>query len=268
MESFKFGLIADTQFADRPKSIGRYYRNALVKTRKAVDAFLREKVEFCVHLGDVIDWPNQPEKALEALNQFIPVMKGVGAPVHYVIGNHDLASVRVDLFTAGLQEGMKDTWYSFDHKGMHFIILDCNFDNNSEWYCPENSEWDKCYIPLIEQQWLEKDLAATQSPYVFVFVHALLDDMDNPHVIRNAGDVRRILEQSGKHIIVFQGHMHSGHESEKNGIGYHTMKAIVDGRTHLCYWIVEVTGDGIYLDRYDNQVNHGKAKRECMFHYD
>lgn len=267
MKSFKFGLITDTHYANRQMRIGRYYRNALQKTRFCMDVFRRENVDFCVHLGDIIDWPNQPEKGSKALDTILPVLNSLDVPMYYVLGNHDLASVTCDTMRELLNMDDGKTWYSFDYEGLHFIVLDCNFDADEAWYRPDNSQWDQCYIPSAELSWLETDLRISNAHAVVVFVHALLDDLDNPHVIRNAGTVRALLENCGKQMVVFQGHMHCGHESEINGIGYHTMKSIVNGRSRTCYWVVEVTANGIFVDQYDSTVNHGKAKRKMVLKF-
>jgi len=268
MKPFKFGLITDTHYADRSMSIGRYYRNALKKTQFCMDAFQNENVDFCVHLGDIIDWPNQPEKGMDGLSQILPILNSLNVPMYYVLGNHDLSSVPCDSLRKLLFMEKAQTWYSFDHEGLHFIALDCNYDANEKHYRPDNSQWDQCYIPADELEWLEKDLHNSSSQTVVVFVHALLDDLDNPHVIRNAKSVRALLENCGKKVVVFQGHMHSGHESETNSIYYHTLKSLVNGRTRTCYWIVEVNANGVFIDRYDSTINHGKAKREAILRFD
>lgn len=267
MNSLKIGLIADTQYADRPMRYGRFFRNALRKTQLCMEHFKKENVNFCVHLGDIIDWPNQPEKGCEALDAILPVLNGLSVPMYYVLGNHDLASVPRDTMMQYLFPGSDRTWYSFDREDLHFVFLDCNYDAGGSPYRPDNSRWDHCYVPDSELVWLKNDLSDSGAKAVVLFVHALLDDLDNPHVIRNAEAVRNILENCGKPVTVFQGHMHCGHESVTNGIGYHTLRSIVEGRTRTCYWIVEVSSGEMNIDRYDSTVNRGAAKRETVLRF-
>ncbi len=267
MASFKFGLIADTQYANRPPSIGRYYRNALEKTKCSMNFFRTANVDFIVHLGDIVDWPNQPDKGCEALDTILPILNSISIPVYYVLGNHDLASVSYPILQKKLDIKSDEAWYSFDYGDVHFILLDCNFDATAARYCPHYSQWDQCYIPEQEQLWLRHELQATSARTIVVFVHALLDDFENPHVIRNAAVIRGILESAGKQVLVFQGHMHCGRESQKNGIQYHTLKSIVDGRSHTCFWIVEVTPDGLFVDRYDYNKCSGKSSREWLLKF-
>ena len=52
---------------------------------------------------------------------------------------------------------------------------------------------DRCYLPSVEVGWLRENLRGAEPDAVVVLVHALLDDMKNPHVIGNAGEIRAIL---------------------------------------------------------------------------
>lgn len=55
---FRFGVVADVQHADIPdgfsfNGVPRYYRNALVLLRRAVQGFQAQPVDFALHMGDV-----------------------------------------------------------------------------------------------------------------------------------------------------------------------------------------------------------------------
>ena len=257
MSAVRFGLIADTQYADRPCSIGRYYRNALRKTGKCMEIFRREGVDFIVHLGDIIDCPEQPREGCEAMDAVLNVMRGADIPLYFVLGNHDLASVPYEVLCGRL--GLKSGYYSFDLGGVHFIVLDSNFDVNGERYRPENSRWDQCHVSPGELLWLAEDLKTAQAGPAVVFVHALLDDLVDPHVIRNAFQVRPVLENCGREVTVFQGHKHSGYESETNGIRYHTLKAVVNGRARYSCLIAEAGPEGVSVKEFDSS---GEIKKK------
>ncbi len=264
MEHFSFGLMTDMHYADRPMQIGRYYRNTLDKARKCIDAFNDVPVDFCVHMGDLIDWPGQPDKGRDALTAIMPIMRQFHGPMYYLLGNHDVDSVPVTELAALWEMPGGQTWYSFDHKGVHFIGLDCNFTAEGIPHQPGIGSWDDCYLPPSQLSWLEADLATAQSDIVVLMVHALLDDMEDPHVIKNAPAVRHILENSNKTIVVLQGHMHSGHESVKNGIGYHTLQSVVNGRNRTYFWVVEVNSAGITAVIYDSTHNLGRPTRRVL----
>ena len=85
-----------------------------------------------------------------------------------------------------------------------------------------------------------------------VFVHQQLDG-EGDHYVKNAADVRRILQKHQKVLAVFQGHNHAGHYSYIEGIHYYTLKAMVEGagEENNSYAIVEIHDDqGITVTGY------------------
>ena len=57
---FAFGIATDVQYADLDQGFShggtaRYYRDALQGLKRAVRAWRDEKVDFAMHLGDIID---------------------------------------------------------------------------------------------------------------------------------------------------------------------------------------------------------------------
>jgi alkaline phosphatase len=111
----------------------------------------------------------------------------------------------------------------------------------------------------MELDWLQNDLASTSTPAI-VFVHQQLDGEGN-HYIKNAAQVRHLLQESQKILAVFQGHYHPGQYSTIEGIHYYTLKAMVEGSgaENTSYAIVEV---------YDNKsiivTGYGKALSKEM----
>ena len=102
------------------------------------------------------------------------------------------------------------------------------------------------WIPISrakELYWLKEDLASTSDPVV-VFVHQRLEGTGG-HTVKNATQVRQILQESKRVLAVFQGHYHAGHYSHLDGIHYYTLKSVVDGSgaENNSYAIVEVLDD-------------------------
>jgi len=52
---FRFGIVADPQYAPVPPRGSRFYAHSLWKLSEAVDDFNAQDVEFTVTLGDIID---------------------------------------------------------------------------------------------------------------------------------------------------------------------------------------------------------------------
>ena len=61
-----------------------------------------------------------------------------------------------------------------------------------------------------------------------MFAHQRLD-VANDYGVKNAAEVRKVLEGSGKVLAVFQGHSHKNDYKEIAGIHYCTLVAMVEG---------------------------------------
>ena len=61
-----------------------------------------------------------------------------------------------------------------------------------------------------------------------MFAHQRLD-VTKQHSVKNAEDVRKVLEASGKVAAVFQGHSHQNDYQSLAGIHYCTLAAVVEG---------------------------------------
>jgi alkaline phosphatase len=135
------------------------------------------------------------------------------------------------------------SYYSYDAKGLHCIVLDANYRSDGSDYDHGNFDWTDANIPAAELDWLRQDLAASRGPIV-VFVHQLLDGTGSVYV-KNASEVRQILEASGRVLTVFQGHHHPGSYSHINGMHYCTLKGMIEGHgaDNNAYAIVEVRPD-------------------------
>jgi hypothetical protein len=80
-----------------------------------------------------------------------------------------------------------------------------------------------------------------------IFIHHRLDTppADKIYCPDNAATVRKILEDDGNIVIVFQGHYHEGAVCKLNNIYYYTLKAVVEGTgpENNNYAIVEIDWD-------------------------
>lgn len=61
-----------------------------------------------------------------------------------------------------------------------------------------------------------------------MFAHQRLD-VKNDYGVKNAEQVRKVLEDSGKVLAVFQGHSHKNDLKDINDIHYCTLVAMVEG---------------------------------------
>jgi 3',5'-cyclic AMP phosphodiesterase CpdA len=144
---------------------------------------------------------------------------------HYVLGNHCVDTLTKEEFLGGV--GQKKAYYSFDRGGFHFVMLDACFRHDGKPYGRKNSKWSDANAPVEELDWLKADLKATGKKAV-VFAHQRLD-VANDHGVKNAAEVRKALEGSGRVLAVFQGHSHKNDYKELGGVHYCTLVAMIEG---------------------------------------
>ena len=161
---------------------------------------------------------------------------------HYVLGNHYVDTLTKTEFLDWVEQ--RQSYYSFDRGDFHFVVLDSCFRNDGEPYGRKNSKWNDANIPATEVEWLQADLKSTSKKTV-EFAHQRLD-VSNDHGIKNCSEVRKIFEQSGKVLAVFQGHSHKNDLNDINGVHYCTLVAMVDGSgtENNGYSVLEIVPDG------------------------
>lgn len=220
------GISTDAHYADGEPRGSRHYRDSAAKLETFVREMNKARPDFVIELGDFVDSGPTFEAEMAYLKHIEKIYAGFKGKRHHVIGNHDLARFSKRDFTG--PTGMPAPHYAFDCGPFHCVVLDANYSKDFTPYVAGKFTWTETYVPPAEQKWLEGDLKRTDKK-TLAFVHQRLDDETDPHGVKNAPDVRRILERSGKVMAVFQGHDHRGHYKKINGIHYHTHRAMVEG---------------------------------------
>jgi predicted phosphodiesterase len=228
-----FGIVTDIHFAEIPRSGTRTYSQSLDKLKECVDTMNMFKVDFLVELGDFKDksQPVDEQKTLGFLKQVESVLSRFNGPRYHVLGNHDEDCISKEQFLSVTKNSgisVTKSYYSYNTGGFHFVVLDANYDSLGKDFDHGHYDWGDPNIPEKELKWLEDDLKESKEP-VIVFIHQLLDGAV-PYMVKNASQVRTILENSDKVKCVFQGHFHEGNYSEINGIHYYTLRSLVSGR--------------------------------------
>ena len=231
----RFGIFTDTHFADRDSSGSRFYRESLNKLSECVDLMNEQKADFLIELGDFKDQGNPPEES-ETL-RFLDITERefnrfMGSRYH-VLGNHDQDSISKREFLDRITNtgfSKASAYYSFNVSSLHFVVLDANYTSEGIPYNNGKFDWTDAYVPEQQLLWLRKDLKRNHMPVV-VFLHHRLDASFENSIYgpRNAAEIRKILEDSGNVLIVFQGHEHAGALSRINKITYYTLKGMVEG---------------------------------------
>ena len=271
----RFGVVSDLHYGDIPaekkpiKLDGqRFWRESKRKLSEAVRVFNRHQMDFVIELGDFKDFSHDRETTLKYLEEIEGAFAEFQGPRYHVFGNHDFDCLTVDdLAPRMLNDGKRMTsgHYSFVKNGISFIVLDACYDSQMVHYA-SNNPWFDANVPPEQVAWLKAELDAAKGPAI-VFCHQRLDPSASPkYLVRNAAEIRDIIEKSGKVKTVFTGHQHMGSIYEHNGVLYYTVIAqVIDsGPRANSFAEVFVDNDGsVRVTGYFNAVSYGSAKGDA-----
>ncbi len=231
----RFGLFTDLHAHDRDSPLeGKWMTHTAERLGAFCDAMNAQAVDFVVQLGDFVNgWvvlgtdPGDPARIPEILAWADGLYAAFHGPRYHVLGNHDL----YNLDKAAICEilGIDRTYYSFDVRGVHFVVLDVQF-------AEDGTDLARTYtgvagfVPATELEWLRDDLTRSDRPTI-VFVHQMLDtyvEEWNRPLVANQPDVQAALSADLDVVAVFQGHDHAFRESQVGGVYYVTFAALVD----------------------------------------
>jgi alkaline phosphatase len=221
----RIGLVTDLHYADKAPAGSRHYRETLEKLSEAAERFEEDKPDCVVELGDFIDAADSVETEKSYLQRINRDFVRMAGKKHYVLGNHCVYTLTKAEFLEGVSQ--EKSYYSFDAGDFHFVVLDSCFRSDGQPYGRKNFQWTDPNIPAAEVDWLQADLQAT-SKKAIVFAHQRLD-VSSHYGVKNAPQVRKVLEESCKVLAVFQGHSHANDYKQIEGIHYCTLVAMVEG---------------------------------------
>ena len=212
----RFGMVTDMHYADKQTRGSRHYRKTLAKLEAAAAQFKKAKPAFVVELGDFIDRAPEVDVELGYLERIQQDFAKLPGDKHYVLGNHCVDTLTKEEFLGAVSQ--ENSYYSFDEGGVHFVVLDACFLKDGTPYGRNNSRWNDANFPQEELDWLAKDLKQTKNKSI-IFMHQRLD-VDNGYAVNNAEAARKIFEDAGNVLAVFQGHSHKNDHKIINGIHY------------------------------------------------
>jgi hypothetical protein len=189
--------------------------DAAVTLRKAVATVnaLPTPPDFIVFTGDLTHTTDDPVERRRRLAEFKTIVADLKVkPVHFLAGEHDAGLDR----GAAFKEFFGDTFYTFDHKGVHFIAI----DNVSE---PGSK------IGEEQLAWLRADLTARdrQAPIVVLTHRPLFDLAPKWDWATRDGAQAVELLMPFSNVTVFYGHIHQEHHHMTGHIGHHSAKSLI-----------------------------------------
>lgn len=187
-------------------------RGTLPKAVAAVNA-LPQAPDFIMFTGDLTHTTDDAQERRRRLREFRDVIGGLGVrAVRLMPGEHD-ASLDAG---AAFQELFGPTHYTFDHKGVHFIVL----DNVSD---PAGRVGD------AQRAWLAADLARqARDARIVVFTHRPLFDL-YPQWDWATRDGAQVIEtlMPYSNLTVFYGHIHQEHHHMTGHIAHHAARSLM-----------------------------------------
>jgi len=226
----KIGLFTDAHYC-RAERLCRTRRPSLSleKIREAMTFFQKEQVDLCICLGDLCDHGENDtkESVTECFREAVSLILSFDIPFYLVPGNHDYLMMTGEEIFDVCRCPAPPCVIRFGARQL--ILLDANYRANGVRFDRAGVEWTDANLPDAQLTFLKAALADAAGECV-VMIHENLDPLiDERHVVKNAADVRTLLENSGKVRTVIQGHYHKGGEHVINGIRYVTLPAMCEG---------------------------------------
>jgi len=186
--------------------------NTLKKAVATVNA-LETPPEFIVFTGDLTHTTDDPKERRRRMAEFKEIASGLKVKnVRFMPGEHDAS---LD-WGAAFKEFFGDTHYAFDHKGVHFVVVDNVSDPGAN-------------VGEEQLAWLKADLARQKKDArIVVFTHRPLFDLAPKWdwATRDGAQAMDIL-MPYTNVTVFYGHIHQENHHMTGHIAHHSAKSLV-----------------------------------------
>ncbi len=232
-QNFTFAFISDSHITHiKGKEFVRNWDNGL--KRAVAEANLMDpKPDFIVYGGDIAQL-GKPEE----IDHGLEILSGLTAPVHYVMGEHDYY---VDLGAYWRKELGPDH-YSFDHKGVHFVVLN-SILTHEEWM--DDSKWEKgmdrmkqmarldnpkgqpFMVGEKQRKWLQDDLDKIdkETPLVVLSHSPLQKIFKGWNFWTDDAELIQDMIKPFKKSTVLYGHVHQIQYNQINDTSFHSVMA-------------------------------------------
>ncbi len=211
-DDFYFVQLSDTHLGFSDPAINPDADRTLIKAVAAVNA-LPHAPDFVVFTGDLTHSTDDPLERRKRLTLFRDIAGQLKIKdVKFMPGEHDASLDKGKAFG----EFFGATHYTFDHKGLHFIVLD-------------NVSDPAAMIGDEQLQWLEADLARLDrhQPIVVLTHRPLFDLFPQWDWATRDGQKAIDLLARFENVTVFYGHIHQEHHHTTGRIAHHSAKSLM-----------------------------------------
>ena len=210
---FHFLQLSDIHWGYDNASVNPDFKGTLPKAIAAVNS-LSQKPDFVVFTGDLTQTTDDAKLRRARLKEFRDIAAGLSVPkIYYFAGEHDAALDRGEAYQEFFGETLR---YTFDHKGVHFIVLDNTSDP----------------APILGAQqiaWLKADLEKLRPDQpIVVLTHRPLFAL-YPQWDWSTRDGQEAIDalMPFKNVTVFYGHIHHEHRHATAHIEHYASRSLM-----------------------------------------
>ena len=211
-EDFFFVQLSDSHWGFEGAAANPDAKGTLPKAVEAVNA-LAVAPDFVIFTGDLTHTTDDPKERRKRMGEVRDIVAGLKVKtVRFIPGEHDASLDSGKAF----KEFFGATNYTFEHKGVHFIVLDNVSDPGAK---------------LGDEQlaWLAEDLKKqARDARIVVFAHRPLFDL-YPQWDWATRDGAKAVEllMPYENVTVFYGHIHQENHHMTGHIAHHSAKSLI-----------------------------------------
>ena len=251
-EDFFFVQLSDTHWG----YTGPANPDAANTLRKAVATVnaLEVQPDFIVFTGDLTHTTDDPKERRKRLSEFREIVGALKVKtLRFMPGEHDASLDN----GAAFKEFFGQTHYTFDHRGVHFVVLDNVSDPGAS-------------IGESQLAWLRADLETqSKDARIVVLTHRPLFDLAPKWDWATRDGAKAIeLLMPYRNVTVFYGHIHQEHHHQTGHIAHHSAKSLIfplpapgsqDKRTPLP-WDPAAPNKGLGFREVEAEVDEAQYK--------
>jgi len=211
-DDFMFVQLSDTHWGFSDPKVNPDFAGTLKKAIVAVNS-MQAQPDFVVFTGDITHTTDNPKERRKRMSEARDIISGLKVKnIKFMAGEHDAGLDNGEAF----QEFFGKTHYTFDYKGVHFIVI----DNVSD---PTSSITDP------QLQWLSDELKKLdKDSRIMVLTHRPLFALyPNWDWWTRDGDKAIDLLTPYKNVTVLYGHIHQEHHHMTGNIPHHAAHGLM-----------------------------------------
>jgi 3',5'-cyclic AMP phosphodiesterase CpdA len=211
-EEFYFVQLSDSHWGFKGAALNPDADGTLQKAVAAVNA-LPEQPDFIIFTGDLTHTTDDPKERRRRLAEFKDIVSKLNNKnLRFMPGEHDASLDKGEAW----KEFFGPSYYSFDHKGVHFAAID-------------NVSDPAARIGEEQLAWLKADLAKLPkaTPIVVMTHRPLFDLMPQWDWATKDGAQAIEILMAYPNVTVFYGHIHQENHHMTGHIAHHSAKSLI-----------------------------------------